>query len=212
MYQTSHHVEVDTNYALLLQHEYGVLLARCYAAPQSISSLAQLETQKPNTVYRRVRKLVQAGVLKVECEERRAGKTIKFYSPTRETFDIPFALSPFDSYADYAGQRLGSTLQANLKRAYSRLDSPETRLALRVFFQAGVMQIDPVLDGKSTAQMYHEVFSTANVVHRWVPLHLTPTELAELHAELEQLTARYFRPFQEGDRQTAALGLFLLPN
>lgn len=212
MHQNPHHIGVPEDYSLLLQPEFGVLLARCYAGPQSVGTLAQLVNQKPNTVYRRVQKLVRAGVLKVERAERRAGKTIKFYAPTQETFDIPFAGTPFDSYADYAGQRLSGTLQANLNRAYSRLDSPEKRLALRVFYRAGVMQIDPVLDGKSTSETYHEVFGTANVIHRWIPLHLTPTELTELNAELQHLTARYFRPFQEGDEQTAALGLFLLPN
>lgn len=74
------------------------------------------------------------------------------------------------------------------------------------------MQIDHVLDGKSAAQTHHEMFSGAKIVHRWIPLHLTPAEQMELHAELENLTDRYFRLVQEGDDQTGALGLFLLPN
>lgn len=200
------------DYSLLLQPEYSALLAHCYVQARSIGTLAQLTGQNPNTVYRRVQKLVQVGVLNVEREQRRAGKIIKFYAPTRQTFDIPFSQTTFASYADYAGQRLCGTLQANLQRAYSRLDSPDARLALRIFFEAGVLQIDPVLDGKSTAQTYHEVFGAASVIHRWVPLHLTPAELAALHAELERLTARFFRPFQEGDGQTAAVGFFLLPS
>ncbi|WP_221088683.1 hypothetical protein [Deinococcus aquaedulcis] len=159
-----------------------------------------------------MQRLVQAGVLMVAYEQKRAGKIVKAYAPAQDTFDIPFHMTPFSSFAEYMTGRLSETLRMNLEKAYERLDLQEPQISLRVFCRQGVMQLDPVWGTWTTAETHHHLFAAATTLSRWVPLQLTQAELQALQADLEALTARYYRPFEEGDRQTAALGLFLLPN
>lgn len=196
---------------LLFDPRHCALLARCHEGPRSVTELADLTGTKPNTTYRRVQRLLAADLLTVAGVERRAGRSVRRYAPAHATVDVPFRDSPYPSFAAYLHERLDRTLRANLNRSFTRLDLPEHDLHLRFFFDHGVLQVDPVLPGLSVADTYAQVFAAAQTVTRWVPLKLTPDELTQLRAELDTLTRRYFRPFQDGDTPTGALGLFLLP-
>ncbi|GGL00528.1 hypothetical protein [Deinococcus radiotolerans] len=196
---------------LLFDPPHLTLLARCYEHPRSVTELAHLTGTKPNTTYRRVKRLLAADVLTIASIERRAGRSVRRYIPAHSTFDVPFRDSPYPSLSAYLNERLNLTLKAGLERSYSRLDLPEMNIHLRLFFEHGVLQVDPVMGDLSVSETYAQVFAPAHTVTRWVPLNLSPDELTELRRDLDALTARYFRPVQDSERQTAALGLFLLP-
>lgn len=197
--------------SLLLRPEYSWLLELCFERPRSVGEVAAATGWSPNSALSRVRQLVRRGVLRVVREERRAGKPIKFYAPTRERFDIPFAQTPYATSQDFLLERMIQPLRPSLRAAYRRLDLPDDAFTYSLYFQAGILQAGVRLSGSSDEEV-RDLYTRQHLIHRWVPLRLPPRELAALRDELEAITARYAREFGDGDEPTAVLGLFLLPH
>lgn len=202
---------MNDDFSLLLKPEYGWLLELCFERPRSVGEVAAATGWSPNSSFARVRQLVRRGVLRAVREERRAGKPVKFYAPTQERFDIPFAQTPFATYQDFLLERMNRPLRPGLRAAYRRLDLADDALAYSLYFRAGILQASVRIQGL-TEEEGRELYAQHGLIHRWVPLRLTPDNLTDFHRELEALTARYFRPFAPDEEANVTLGLFLLPH
>jgi len=71
----------------------------------TISEAAKRIASKPNTVLSRVRKLLRLGLLKVVKEEKRAGRAIKWYRSSSDSFFVPFAATSAESLEEMMAER-----------------------------------------------------------------------------------------------------------
>lgn len=114
-------VHVDHSEGLTLRTVEDEVQARLLSDPQSLSFLepflareasasqAARELGRPlDTVRYRVRRFLDAGLLRVTREERRPGRPIRYFRTVADGFVVPFALTP---YAELE-ERLRATLRA----------------------------------------------------------------------------------------------------
>lgn len=72
---------------------------------KTVSEAAEETGEKPNTVLARVRRFVNLGLLSVAREEKRAGRAIKVYQTTAETFFVPFEATSAESLTRMLAER-----------------------------------------------------------------------------------------------------------
>jgi hypothetical protein len=71
-------------------------LAPFIGAPRTVSEVARETGEKPNTVLRRVERLLARGLLEVADERRRAGRPLRRYRATADVFFVPFEATGAD--------------------------------------------------------------------------------------------------------------------
>ena len=71
-------------------------LAPFIGAPRTVSEVARETGEKPNTVLRRVQRLLALGLLEVADERRRAGRPVRRYRATADVFFVPFEATGAD--------------------------------------------------------------------------------------------------------------------
>lgn len=95
-------------------------LAPFLGAELSVTEAARLTGEKPNTVLKRVRRLVDLGLLEVTRVKERAGRPVRLYSAVADVFFVPFAVTEAESYEEALRAREAyaeELLQRNVVRA-----------------------------------------------------------------------------------------------
>ena len=75
------------------------------ASPTTISEAAKQTASKPNTVLSRVKRFMKLGLIKIVKEEKRAGRAIKWYRTSSDSFFVPFAATTAESLEEMMAER-----------------------------------------------------------------------------------------------------------
>jgi hypothetical protein len=153
---------------------------------------AALELQvKPNALLYRVNQLLRLELLEVECEERRAGKPIKFYRSSAPAFFVPFALTPAETV-----EALILPLEREWGKRFAQnaavlMSADSSALGLGIWrAESGEVIAKPRLP--PPAPFDHSLFERWPVLSLWsVEVYLEDTDAAHLREEMLILLERY---------------------
>jgi predicted ArsR family transcriptional regulator len=136
----------------------------------SLSQLAEQTGTPLNLLHHQIRKLLNAGLVRITRQKRRAGAPIKFYRATARAFFVPTALSdtsPTDALNRKMRTALEQSLAAVIKGVLYTHDSTGVRMSLvRNSECSGAAEI-------------------------WCELQLGEKDAADLAEELRRLLQRY---------------------
>lgn len=104
---------------LLLDARTRRQLAPFLGAAASVGEAARARNEKPNTVLRRVRRLLDAGLLEVAETVPRRGRAIRRYRAVAEVFFVPFEASAADDLESALAER-EAWVERLLRRAVVR--------------------------------------------------------------------------------------------
>lgn len=104
---------------LLLDARTRRQLAPFLGAAASVGEAARARAEKPNTVLRRVRRLLDAGLLEVAETVPRRGRPIRRYRAVAEVFFVPFEASAADDLESALAER-EAWVERLLRRAVVR--------------------------------------------------------------------------------------------
>jgi DNA-binding Lrp family transcriptional regulator len=104
---------------LLLDARTRRQLAPFLGAAASVGEAARARNEKPNTVLRRVRRLLDAGLLEVVETVPRRGRPIRRYRAVAEVFFVPFEASAADDLESALAER-EAWVERLLRRAVVR--------------------------------------------------------------------------------------------
>lgn len=104
---------------LLLDARTRRQLAPFLGAAASVGEAARAQNEKPNTVLRRVRRLLDAGLLEVAETVPRRGRPIRRYRAVAEVFFVPFEASAADDLESALAER-EAWVERLLRRAVVR--------------------------------------------------------------------------------------------
>lgn len=82
---------------LLLNSDLKDCLAQLMANPASVAALAKKLGRTIGVTHYRVQQLLEHGLIEVVSEQKRAGRTVKFYESSAKAFFIPFAATNFET-------------------------------------------------------------------------------------------------------------------
>ncbi len=112
-------VRDETRARLLLDPRARRQLAPFLGAATSVGEAARAQNEKPNTVLRRVRRFVEAGLLEVVGTVPRRGRPIRLYRAVAEVFFVPFEASAAADLEQALAER-EAWLERLLRRAVVR--------------------------------------------------------------------------------------------
>jgi DNA-binding transcriptional ArsR family regulator len=147
--------------------------------PLSVSQAAALTDQSVERVHYHVTSLTNKGLLRVEREEKRGGRPIKYYRAVARSFFVPLSLlhrSP------------GAGLAAELRHS---LDDE-----LFGASDDGVLFFTE--DGQPRVSRFGQTRTSGTAGEFWHIVNLTPERVRALAAELRELMGRYEAVAKEG--------------
>lgn len=191
---------------LLLDARTRRQLAPFLGAAASVGEAARARNEKPNTVLRRVRRLLDAGLLEVAETVPRRGRPIRRYRAVAEVFFVPFEASAADDLESALAER-----EAWVERLLRRAVVRARREAL------GVWGTRIYADERGRVQVQMAVRPDADastldpggpaVLSAWRDgLELDYSDAKALQRELYELLLRYQRK-RGGQRYVVHLGL-----
>ncbi|GAA5533254.1 helix-turn-helix domain-containing protein [Deinococcus aluminii] len=191
---------------LLLDPLARQTLAPFFGRDTTVGEAAAQLGVKPNTLLRRVQRLVAGGLLHVTGEERRAGRSLKRYRVASERFFVPFALTDAVTLEDLLMQAVEEPNRLIARGLAQLYGSHAPRLGYLVTrLEGGRIAHDLSLDGLTPIPYggAHPWFRDARV------LRLRPAQAEQFGQELQALLDRYADP--QGARYLAFLAFAPLP-
>lgn len=120
------HVVRDPEAARLLTHPGSVRFFKPFIARElSASEAAEELGCQLNTMLYRIGTFLEAGLLRVTREQKRAGRPVKRYRAVADAFFIPFSLTPYATLEEGLGAQLEplwETMLRGLARSYAAKD------------------------------------------------------------------------------------------
>lgn len=166
------------------------------ARTSSVSQAAQELGCDLSTMYYRVRSFVQAGLIEVVREEKRAGRPVKYYRSVADGFVVPFDVSPYaelEERLEVQSRELQREVAENLARLLRDLGAEARRIFRgrdgQVWSQGATDLAQPIdLDDPNLPVTID--FSKH--------VRLSLDEARQLQEELRQLSQRYEGPDRPG--------------
>lgn len=141
-------------------------------------------------LFKRVRRLERAGLLTVQDSRPRAGRAVRLYRATSDTFFVPFSLVPPETVGRHNRAQHLELFETAIGRTFQRAPfdqhgwgfvtahAPSGDVFFRIMREDGVLWTDL---GEAAPVM----------VSGWYLLHLSPGDARELQGELRALHDRY---------------------
>lgn len=201
------------NCNVLLHPTNQRILGECMLKACTLKDLVEELHLDMSEAHYRVQQLTRAGILKVDREEKRAGRPIKYYIPTQEKFFLPFKDTPYNTLVDFMSQQLTPILQRFVELVFRNAPhlgewglgfeilSKDQKLAT-VFHQQRPDPSHPV--------NHEDLMFQQRVLGMWQILELTPETSREMKKELMDLYEKY-RQKQSPDGEKHLYGVFLTP-
>lgn len=170
---------------------------------RSLKAAAEILGWPTLRVYRRVRRLVELGVLRISRMERARGSARHFYTATANAFFIPFRLTPYESYEAYllANDECWRKL---LYAGLSKLAKEQTfgELGKYIFVDAQGRVRDIVAGSPQMASLPEEISEppTVGVWNDWSWVCLEASAAKALQLELVELFKRYTAQHSPGQQ------------
>ncbi len=156
------------------------------------------------TMHYRVKRFLEAGLLEVAREEKRKGRTVKFYRSFHDAYFIPFSLTPYATLEERL-EAQGAPLFANLLRAYASAIKESERYGHHLFRSGGAFctsDLLPELTLGGLPVVYSDTVATLN-----------KEDALDLSVDLRNLFRRGLAPSAEDEKgaQAYLLMVALLP-
>jgi hypothetical protein len=165
----------------------------------SIKQAATLLERSVKEIFRPVQRLLGLGLLRIEREEVRRGKTIRYYVSPALEFIIPAASIPFETYIEkLEGGLRQKLLQSQLREWLDPTTGTSVRRGLRIFrtdqtvFVGAVNALGEPLDPQ---QPDHPLLLSV-----WKTYALSPANARAFHLELRDLLARFEAKIEQGQQ------------
>lgn len=174
---------------MLLDPEARQILRPFYGNGTSIALAARKLGMKPNTLLRRVQRLVDLGLLEIVHQQARGGRAIKHYGVTSQQFFVPFAVTDAATLEELLFQSV-EQINRLIARSMARMLSQHAgQLGYLVYpLPSGRMAHDLSISGQ-------EPFDSLNEPEPWwrhgQVFHLSPQRAHEFTQELADLFQRY---------------------
>jgi hypothetical protein len=196
---------------VLLDPQESVFYTPFLGQDCTVSEAAQLSGASVNTAYARVRRLLKLGLLRVNGEQRRAGRAVKMYRMVAERFFVPYEVTVHESYAAlllaYCDLPSAHALSRNVARTRAQI-APQ--YGLELFRTEGALDIRPATaPGVWADADPHDGPALFNLAAG--DLMLNHTEAKALQRELTEIWQRY-RYKDAGGRQCYLLRLGFTPD
>lgn len=115
----SFHTVTDPKQAqLLTEPDSKAFFKPFLAREQSATEAAEELGCKLNTVLYRIKTFLEAGLIEVKREQKRKGRTVKYYRSLHDAYFIPFSLTPYATLEERL-EAQGAPIFANLISAYA---------------------------------------------------------------------------------------------
>lgn len=192
---------------ILLNPDCLTYLEPFLAQSQTITAAAKQIGCKPNTLLGWVQRLLKAGLLRVDYQARRTGRSIKHYRSSADSFFVPIALHDIlDGHQDWF-KRLSGQVETGLRFGYQT--SPGlggSRVYRNAKGEVSVsFAVDPDTDYDSLQEGEPALLTVSHDA-----LHLDYPQAKALQRELFALLQRY-REFEGGQQYLLWLNLVPLP-
>ncbi len=175
------------------------------AGERSVSEAALQLGETPTATYKRVQRFLNLGLLKVTRSQPRAGKAIRYYRATAESFFIPFRVYPPDLLAASNRALYQETFQRALERMYRDEYFVELNWGVRtVPMPSGDLYLEIV---KGSGEVWDYLGDDAPAIATgWNPIWLDLEDAKAMQRELVGVLGKYLN--RHGSRAYLA-GLFL---
>lgn len=197
--------------ALLLEDLNRKIVQVCIPEARTLSELADLLHTEMNPLHYRVQRLLKAGFLSISHIEKRAGRPIKHYRATQETFFVPFRYTPYEDMASYCYGLTSSSLKGFWESAFQKAQELSGEWGLCMAYsprrKSFVMQVQREHDARDEKSDMEQWALENHVLGTFDQLHLAPPEA---HAMYHELLAVYRKYAQKQDLQARVhwVGLF----
>jgi DNA-binding transcriptional ArsR family regulator len=156
----------------------------------SASDAAQVLGLEISAVSYWITRFLKLGLLRVARTERRAGRSIRHYHASAETFFVPFSAIPIASLEAMHDRLLSETCAAMTRSQVATLLEHGASPGVRVFPQAKRLRMEYV-EGVTLAPLYSLEPSRPAVLEHWEMLKLNFEDAKALQAELSAVLERY---------------------
>lgn len=137
-----------------------------------------------------IRCFLKLGLLRVTRLERRAGRSIKHYHASAESFFVPFSAIPVESL-EAMHDRIGEQSRAAMTRGQvAVLRESRESPGVRVFAQSKILRMEYV-EATTLAPLYSLESTRPAVLEHWDIVKLNFEDAKALQIELSDLLARY---------------------
>ena len=204
------HVRQAAQAELLFDERARRVLAPFVGQASSAARAAQSLGMPLNTLLYQVRRLLDAGLLIVTQEERRAGRAVRHYRASAERFTVPYALTPAETpEVLLAAQHAGPDARLRRDLVSAGLELLEQQGTEGVGVQVtldGPRLVLRNMVGPDAEWNFLEPAAPAMVDYWLEDVHLDFEEAKALQGELCELVARY-RTKRGGQAYTLRLAL-----
>jgi DNA-binding MarR family transcriptional regulator len=175
-------------------------------AEVTVSEVAAHLRLAPNAAYKLVRQLERLGLVRRTREQKRAGKSLKFYRATAERFSVATRRLPLELLLEARHAHYWSRMQRvfNRVQAERQLEDAGWSFALDRTHQGQVFLRPFDETGRAVSALES---SRPAVLNGWVELDLTGQQAKALQNELFEVLQRYDGSVTNGRRYL--LGMFL---
>lgn len=197
---------------LLENPDISAFFALFLAQEQTVTGAAQALSCKVNAMHYRTRTFLDAGLVRVVREERRAGLPIKIYRSVADAFFIPFELSRHANREAHMMERYESILQ-QIAKSTTRQDRRRGRVGQCLFRDTtgDVMSFGGVALPNSNGILFNVDDDSYQPIgaDRMGNIFLTKAEARSLQHELDSLFQRYLSLAHEDEKTPREEYLFL---
>jgi hypothetical protein len=137
-----------------------------------------------------IKRFLKLGLLQITRYERRAGRSIKHYHASSESFFIPFRTIPADSLEMMQERLLEQTRAAMTRSQMAVILEHHPDAGIRVFGQEKRLRMDYV-EGLRLEPLYSLELARPAVLERWEVLKLNFEDAKKFQIELSNLLERY---------------------
>ncbi len=193
---------------LLLDPQARRVLRPFMGQPQGVHAAAAQLGLKPNTLLKRVRTLVDLGLLHIVGEQRRGGRPIKLYASVAQRFFVPFHATSQETLEALV---YGATEEVNrliARGLAQQLAADGSRLGYLVTPYRDELRHDLSMDGRTAYNALlpqHPAF-----IRAWDLVRLDYSRAKQFQAELMDLLERYSG--RQGEKYWVYLAFAPSPN
>lgn len=207
---TAFHTVRDPEQARLLTDPVSKEFFKPFVARERTASQAAAElNRKVNTTLYRMKTFLEAGLLYVAREEKRAGRPIKHYRSVFDAYFIPFELTPYAGLEERFAAQLGPFWQ-DLVRRFAHACRDNGVDGQRVYRnESGGVWTDVAADVVTKFSLEH--FQAPVMLFRDATTHLTGEEVKALQRALNELFTSSLHAEGRDESKPYTLQVALIP-
>ncbi|GEM46971.1 winged helix-turn-helix domain-containing protein [Deinococcus cellulosilyticus] len=196
---------------LLLEPLNRQIVELCIPRERTLSDLTEQLRTEMNGIYYRVQRLLRAGILKISRTEKRAGRPIKHYQATDESFFVAFRNTPYEDMAEYCHGLTAPSLRGFWESAFQKAQDLPGEWGLSIAYshrrQSFMLQIQRETDHGLERNPIEQWATENHILGTFDQLRLAPEQAEAMYQELIGVYRKYTH-LQDPEARPHWVGLF----